>query len=857
MKRYKINHFNPISIIFALLISFLFSCNLTKNIPEGKQLLVKNKIEITNKHFSEKKSGFNESDIEQILKPRTNTNFIGIPIKLAIYNLVSEKKAKKKFIRNKENCEAKKNKKLQKIYKKLKTYDKKTNNLSSDFRKYKHYAKKISGLQNKSDKLNQDDCNKKHWTRRIGEAPVIFKINDRYGNKNKIKIFLKGKGFYDSYIHILTNDKKFNKKKVKVSYKITLKKVHKISNISYDINDENVNKLILNDTVHSLLKRGNRLDVSILEEERERMTNYLRTKGYYDFFKDFISYSVDTISKNKHDELFVFIKKDSSVTSKAAFKRYIIKNVFIYPYFEAQNALTDKDSYLLTFDTLIYYDKKDVKYYFLYNKMPRINPKIIVRGIFIKPGKLFNLEDVKATYRYLASLPIIQIANVKFFETKSDKSDSDTIAYLNCEIRISQSKLKSTNASYEFTNTSGNIGIGGNFSFTHKNIFRNSGVLNLETKLAFKRLTKNKSFLENDSSSFFNSREYGINFSLNFPGLMAPVPMKKFFKRRNPKTIISANYNFLNRPDYTYTVAGGNIAYSWNSNKTINHIFSPVTADVVDLRNATQEFKDLIKILQLEETYEAHFVFGSSYKFTYNSQFDRNKKNSVLLMMNTKIAGNSLTLLMNGLNKEKVDNSYVINDIVFAQFVKEDIEFRFHKKLLRENDKIAFRFFAGAALPYGNLIVIPFGERYFVGGANSIRAWQNRTLGPGSYVRNDTIESYPNQTADIRLEANIEYRMKLFWKFEGALFIDAGNIWAINKKDIRPGALFNFNTFYKEIAVGTGYGLRFDLGFVLLRADMGIKLIDPSLPLNNRWIYENRKLGYDDWTLYFAIGYPF
>ncbi len=856
MQVYKIKHFNQILIIFVLLISLLFSCGLTKNIPENEYLLVKNKVEITNKHFSEKKSGFNESDIEQILKPRTNTKFLGIPVKLIINNLTDDKTAREKYLQNKSKCEAKKSKKLKKINRKLRVYDKKTQNLSSDLRKYKRFSKKISRLQNKSDDINQNNCDKKHWTRRLGEEEVLFTVNDRYRNLSKIKIFLKEKGYYNSDIRILTKKRKFNEKKIKVIYKIALKKVHKINIIHYEINDTSVKKIVLNDTLHSLLHRGNRLDVNVLEDERERISDLLRSKGYYNFSKDFISFSADTISKHKLDELFVYIKKDTTEISRTAFKKYKIKDVYIYSYFEAQKALTDKDAYFLTFDTLIYYDKNDIKYHFLYNKMPRINPRAIIRGVYIKPGNYFNQKDVNATYRYLASLPIIRIANVKFSEIKTD-NNSDTIAFLNCEIRLTQSKLKTINTSYELTNTSGNFGIGGTFSYTHKNILRNSGVLNVVSKVAFKRLTKNKSFLESDTTSFFNSREYGINFSLNFPRLMAPVPMKKFMKRSNPKTIISANYNFLERPDYTYTVAGGNIAYSWNSTRTISHIFSPVTADVVDLRNAGADFLELIRILQLEDTYETHFVFGSSYKFVFNNQSLRGKRNTVFLMLNTKLAGNSFSGMMNWLDKPKVNGSYEINNIVFAQFIKEDIEFRFHKKLLRENDKIAFRFFAGAAFPYGNLKVMPFGERYFAGGANSIRAWQNRSLGPGSYVLNDTLESYPNQTADIRLEANIEYRMKLFWKLEGALFVDAGNIWAINDEDIRPGAKFNFNTFYKEIAVGTGYGLRFDLGFVLLRADMGIKLIDPSLPLNQRWIYGNKKFGYDDWTLYFAIGYPF
>ena len=859
MQRYKIKHFNPISIIFALLISFLFSCNITKNIPENEKLLVKNKVEITNKHFNEKKSGFNESDIKQILKPQPNSKiFFILPFRLIIYNLKSDKKADRLKEINNKRCNKKNQKKVKKVTKRLRFYDKKSENLSSESKKYKRTSHKLSELQNKIERLDAKECNKEHWTRRLGEAPVLFKLNDRYRNLRKIKIFLKEKGFYNSDVKIVTKDRKLNKKKVEAFYKINLQEVHKIYNISYEINDEQVKKMILNDTVHSFLNKGNRLDISILEDERERITNFLRNKGYYNFSKDFISYSVDTISKNKFDELYIYIKKDTSEISKSAFKRYIIKNVFIYSYFEAQNALTEKEHYFLTFDTLIYYDKDEVKYNFLYNKMPRINPKAIVRGLYIKPGKLFNLKDVNATYRYLASLPIIQIANIKFTEIKSENSDIDTIAMLNCEIRLTQAKLKSTNTSFELTNTSGNFGIGGNFSFTHNNIFRNSGVLNLGTKVAFKRLTKDKSWIQSDTAGFFNSHEFGIDFSLNFPRLMAPVPMKKFMKRRNPKTIISGNFNFLQRPDYTYTVAGGNIGYYWNSTQTIGHAFLPITTDVVDLRNATPDFLNYITRLQLKDTYETHFVFGSSYKFTFNNQFLNGKKNMILLMMSTKLAGNSLSAVMNWFNQPKTEGSYQVNNIVYAQFVKEDIEFRFHKKLLRENDKIAFRLFAGAALPYGNLKVVPFGERYFVGGANSIRAWQNRSLGPGSYIQNDSIEGYPNQTADIRLEANIEYRMKLFWKLEGALFVDAGNIWAINNQDIRLGARFNIHSFYKEIAVGTGYGIRLDLGFVLLRADMGIKLIDPSLPLDNRWIYgDGKKIGNDDWSFYIAIGYPF
>ena len=857
MLRYKIRHLNPASIILILLFLPFFSCKITKNVPEGKELIVKNKIIIENKDFNKKAYGFSRKEINQILKPKPNSKiFYAIPLKLIIYNTISDAEAEKKKEKKKERCIKKKNQKLSYIKKRLRYYDKKTENLSSESRKYKHYAHKLSVLQNKADKVNSETCDKDIWSRRNGEAPVILNINDKYTNQRRIRIFLKEKGFYNHSLKIEKKVSKINHKKVKLFYHLKLQKVHKINRILYDINDEKIKKIIFGDSAKSFLKKGKNLDLNLLENERERISDLLRNNGYYNFSKDYVRFSADTIRKNNNDDLFIIIKKDTSSVSKQIFKRYIVKNVFIYSDFDAQKALTEKERYFLSHDTLIYYSKNDLKYYLLYDRMPRINPKAVIRGVYIKPGFFFNLNDVNATYRYLTSLPIIRITDIKFSQDKS-QTQSDTLGYLKCEIRLTQSKLQSVNASFELTNTSGNFGTGGTFFYTHNNFFRGTEVFNLGTKIAFKRLTKNKEFLLNDSTSFFNSREYGINFSLKFPRLMAPVPMKKFFKRRNPKTVISGNYNFLKRPDYTYTLAGGNIGYYWNSTNFINHSFIPLTTDIVDLRNATDEFLKLIKILRLEDTYETHFVLGSSYRFLLNNQFVKNKKNILYLTLFTKLAGNSLSAFMKYSDKPKTNGSYTVNNIVFAQFVKEEAELRFYRKLSRENDKLAFRIFAGAALPYGNLKVMPFGERYYVGGANSMRAWQNRVLGPGSYTQNDSIKTFPNQTADIRLEANAEYRHKLFGKLEGALFIDAGNIWAINDRDIRPGAKFNFNSFYKEIALGTGYGLRYDLSFVLLRIDMGIKLIDPSLPLNHRWIYGNRKFGYDDWTLYFAIGYPF
>lgn len=224
------------------------------------------------------------------------------------------------------------------------------------------------------------------------------------------------------------------------------------------------------------------------------------------------------------------------------------------------------------------------------------------------------------------------------------------------------------------------------------------------------------------------------------------------------------------------------------------------------------------------------------------------------MRINTELSGNILTAFNQLTNAQKVDGSYQVFGIPYSQYVKADIDYRYYQ-ILNETNSFVYRLFVGGAFPYGNSSSIPFEKKYFAGGANSIRAWNVRDLGPGSFA-GDTISRYPNQTADLKLELNFEYRFKLFWILESALFLDAGNIWSI-KEDNRDGAFFNKDEFYKEIAIGTGLGFRFDLSFVILRLDVGLKLRDPSLPSDKRWIVGNRPFVWDDFTFNIGIGYPF
>ena len=256
--------------------------------------------------------------------------------------------------------------------------------------------------------------------------------------------------------------------------------------------------------------------------------------------------------------------------------------------------------------------------------------------------------------------------------------------------------------------------------------------------------------------------------------------------------------------------------------------------------------------------YDDRFILGGSYKFIFNNQYTRKQKKYFLITAYTKIAGNSLYATKKYILKENVseNGSYNVFGNTFAQFVKAYFDIRYYKKVNSYNDNIAMRMFIGAALPYGNLNVIPFNEQFYSGGSTGIRAWDERSLGPGSYVEN-TPDQFFYQKSDIKLEGNIEFRKNIVKNLETAFFIDAGNIWAINKEDKKDGALFKYNKFYKEIAIGTGFGLRYNLGFIIIRTDIGMKIKNPALPENNRWLSASDFFSIKNMKLNIGIGYPF
>lgn len=683
------------------------------------------------------------------------------------------------------------------------------------------------------------------WLRKIGEEPVIYDEFLKIKSTEQLKGYLQSKGYYDSQVDDTVH---YKKKRVKVNYHITTNEPIIIRSLSYLIHDKEIESIVMHDSPNSLIKIGANFDTDMLQEERERLEQLLKQKGYYNFNKQFVNYLADSTSNNFMVNLTLVIKKfqqidSNKVTIHRDHKKYKINKVYVITDFDPRQALQLKEKYYNIFDTI--YDRG---IYFVSKPSENLKHKVVFQANFIREGSLYNIENVNSTYQHLNSLQIFKLINIQFNEIDSLTNDSLNLGYLNCVIQLSKYYLQSYTVELQGTNSSGNIGVGGNVLYQHRSLFGGAEVVDFKINGSVETLNENIRNIK-------NTLELGGDITVNIPKFVLPIfRAEDFSKKHKPKTQISVGYNYQDRPDYQRTIANFSYGYAWEESKVKRHIFRLVEINAVKLPFVTDNFKTYIEKTLLSSSYENHVVSVTSYSFIYNNQDIKKNSDFNYLRVNTELSGNLLTTINSLSDAPKVDGSYQIMGLPYSQYFKADIDFRYYQ-ILNETNNFVYRIFLGGAVPYSNSKTIPFEKQYFSGGANSIRAWNVRDLGPGSF-NGDTLSRYPNQTGDLKLEMNFEYRFKLFWILESALFLDAGNIWAI-KEDNREGAFFKKDQFYKEIALGTGLGFRFDLSFVILRLDIGLKLRDPSLPEDSRWIVGNRSFMRDDLTFNIGIGYPF
>ncbi len=682
------------------------------------------------------------------------------------------------------------------------------------------------------------------WLRKIGESPVLYDEFETDRNSKQLGLYMSNKGYYNAEV---SDTVRFRKKMAQVTYAIDAGKPYTIRSIRYLLEDTSIQSVFYPDTVNRLIEREQNFDVDRLQTERTRIENVLRNQGYFNFSKEYIYYRVDSSLGQHQVDLTLGVKKfivpsEDGYYLLVPHRKYRVEEVYIYPEYDPKQAIEDYQGYI---DGLSRREFDD--FIFLYQEKLRANPKVISQSVFILPGELYELEKVRQSQKHLSSLRIYKSVNIVFDE--KDPYDRVKRDYypLVCHIQLSPATYQSYTIELEGTNSSGNIGAGGNLNYQHRNLF--GGAENFSARLSggFEAIT---------------SKEYrglitelGTEVRLTLPQLLLPGKTENFIRKYNPKTSIAASYSYQRRPEYTRSLMRTTFGYNWSGNEKVAHIFNPVQLNFVNMISATDRFLDDIRDTYLQHSYEDRLILASNYSLIFSNQNLKKTSDFLFFRSNLESAGFLLAGVADLANQPRDSlGRYVMFGNAFAQYLKGDVELRWYKPF---NDKtsMVYRLFAGIAYPYGNSISIPFEKQYFSGGANGVRAWDVRNLGPGSTRQlPEDSTAYPNKTADIKLEFNIEYRFKLFWVLEGALFLDVGNIWAIFPDEEQTGASFSWDSFYRELAIGPGLGLRMDFSFFVLRADFGFKFNDPSLPEGERWLFPDNL----DWPMInLAIGYPF
>lgn len=648
----------------------------------------------------------------------------------------------------------------------------------------------------------------------IGEEPVVYDTLQARLSVDDLRGALRNMGYMHATVNVET---RVHGKKLKAVYSLHPGKPYYINSVRYQIEDSVIDSLLFGREervpfVRSL-RSGCRFTVDALNAERKNITAYLMNRGYYRFHKDFIQFDADS-ARNSNDI--------NVVVHLLPYRANNEDSVHLHPrYYISKINYTGGDSAGL-----------------------HLRKSVLENTSVMEVGQPYSSRDLQRTYNRFARLQAVRYTNINF------KEHPDS-ALLDCDIQISTNKPNTLSFQPEGTNTAGDLGAAATLTWENRNFFRGSELFSLQLRGAFEAITGLEGYQDQ------NYQEYNIEGKLQFPRFVAPFLSRTFKHQSNATSELAVSYNLQNRPEFHRRVFSAAWRYRWSEPRhnlsyridllDLNYIYMPWISetfkhdylDSVSNRNAI-----------LRYNYEDLFIMKTGAGITYNDGVDAVKANF-------ETAGNLLSGLAHAFDMHKNDdNQYTLFNIAFAQYVKFDFDYT-HLLQFDKRNALAMHVGFGIAWPYGNSDVLPFEKRYFSGGANSVRGWGVRELGPGSFKGTDGRIDFINQTGDMKLDLNVEYRTSLFWKFDGAVFVDAGNIWTLRNYEEQPGGQFKLNEFYKQIAVAYGLGLRLNFGYFILRFDAGMKAVNPAYESSHEHYAVFHPNLSRDLSFHFAVGLPF
>ena len=841
---------------FILIGIIISACNTVKRVPEGKQLLTKNEILVNNKLVK------TENVLNQLYQ-KPNSSILGYRLRLNLFNIANP------------NPDS--------------TYQAKFANNPG---KYERKSKWLSAKQ-------VDRLGKSFWyhgvhdfLKKTGEPPAI--IDNSKTEKSVVR--LKYYYFNDGFFNVKASYKKdsLSFKKAKIKYTITTGKPYVLDSIKTNINTQALDSLFLSIKQNSLLKSGSQYKTSDFDEEKNRITTHFRNNGVYHFQPNNVTFDMDTLNKAKKVNVnlnisdYSYQKNDSTKTEP--FKILKISDVEIYTDYSATNTiLKNKDS--VFYKNFILYSHNKLKY----------KPRALTDAVFITKGSLFADNKTVLTSRYINNLKIFNYPTILYELDKRDSTAHSLIA----KVYLTPRKKYSFGLSFDLSRSNiQDVGLALNASETIRNIFKGAETFEISGR---GNIGSSRS-LANPKNNFFNVSEYGIDFKLNIPRIFFPFTTEKIIpKSMIPSTLISIGLSTQKNIGLDKENLTTSFSYNWNPNKTNTTRFDLFNIQYIRNLNTQNYFniysssynalnnygktyntdpsnvnengdliiekgtsgfvqdvlsgntaltigsKDYTSINSIEERRirltENDFIFATNFTFSNTSKTDLQDNNFYLFKTKIESAGTLLTAFANVAALPKNQNgNYKIFNLEYSEYIKTEFDYIKHWELSKENS-IAVRTFFGIAIPYGNSKNIPFSRSYFSGGPNDNRAWLPYSLGPGSSeALNDFNE------ANMKIACSAELRYKILGALKGAIFLDAGNIWNVLDNVIDEKSTFKKIGDLKKIAIGSGFGLRYDLSFFIIRLDIGFKTYNPAKEIGKQWF---REYNFAHSVLNFGINYPF
>jgi hypothetical protein len=783
------------------------SCDPTRRVPSGSYLLKRNRIELTQRSVD-------PAELELIVKQKPNKKVLGLRFYLSMYNVPDPERIARKKARKDARVDA------------------------------RNEDRQARGKTPLPYKRTMGE-----WMRDVvGEPPVIVDPVQTERSTDQLQLYMQKEGWFKASVTDTTfhshrgilgigEGLPFRQPKAVVQYTVEPGPSYHLRKVRIAVDDPAIAALVERDKDAWSLRPGDRFDADQLDKERDRITSLLRENGYLFFNKELIVYNADTALVGDSVDISLRMErsgsKDKGLLGTPEARVYSIDHVSVVTQRTADRGRTiSTDTVPLNGYTLIYSGRISHK------------PGALLQSIFLHPGDRYRQSNSDRTYRRLTGLRVYDRVEIGYDTSGTTRPDQ-----ANARIALYPGKEQSLALEGFGTNRGGFLGTSVSVGYRHRNLFHNMTSLQLQLTLG---LEAQQSFTAADASTseqslgagsnagLFNTVDIGPELTVRFPYFLLPIKRERFARSAAPRTTVTALYNFQQRPDFTRTLAKVSYGYEWQESATRSFGLFPMEVNIIKIPLRSAAFNDFLARANdpvLSDSYTDHLIAGMRGQFLLNTQTSARQRNTFFNRITLEWAGHPLFLPLTLLSSSVTDTAGVTYEemagIRFAEYVKVDADLRWLHKL-HEKSSLAYRVAAGVGVPYGNLPVLPFESSFFVGGANGLRAWRARSIGPGSY--NGPLVAF-DRIGEVRLEANAEYRFKLFWYLEGALFADVGNIWNRNADPRRPGGEFSAE-FLSELAVGTGLGARLNFDFFILRFDLGLQTKDPSLAKGERWIFE-------------------